>query len=133
MSNVFDEIYQEAFQNRLVKIAQDNKLDPNEFVAALDKIAAGRAAALAAGIKNVAATAGGSFKNLLEAAKGLSSATAGKTKQILKNKDLFTGKQVTEGMQQFKSNIGKSKAALGILGGTGVAGTAGTVALADRK
>jgi hypothetical protein len=133
MSNVFDEIYQEAFQNRLVKIAQDNKLDPNEFIASLDKIAAGRAAALAAGIKNVAATTGGSFKNLLEAAKGLTSATTGKTKQILKNKDLFAGKQVAEGMQQFKSHIGKSKAALGILGGTGITGTAGTMALTSKK
>lgn len=123
MSNVFDEIYQESFQNRLVKIAQDNKIDPNEFVSALDKVAAGRMAALAAGVKNVAATTGGSFKNLLEAAKGLTSATTGKTQQILsKDTNPKAGKKISKGLERFKAHIAKSKAAIGTAGGVGAVG-----------
>jgi hypothetical protein len=39
MNNVFEEIYYESFQNQLTKIAQDNNVDPTQFITALEKIA----------------------------------------------------------------------------------------------
>ena len=135
MSNVFDEIYQEAFQNRLVKIAQDNNVDPNEFCAALEKIAASR---LTVGqhLKDIGAPVGQSFKNLLEAVKGFGKVNVAKIKKMGIEKGdprrYALGQEIAQG-KRMEGKIGKSKLALGILGGTGVAGTAGTMALTSKK
>lgn len=135
MSNVLDEIYQEAFQNRLVKIAQDNGVDPNTFCDALEKIAASRLT-MGQHLKDIAAPVGASFKNLLEAAKGFGKVNISKIKKMGIEKGdprrYALGQEIAEG-KRMEKKIGKSKLALGILGGAGAAGTAGTMALTNKK
>jgi hypothetical protein len=64
-NNVFEEIYQEAFENRLVKIAEANNVDPQAFIKALEK-RAGVGTIIKKEVGNTVASA----KNLLDATKG---------------------------------------------------------------
>jgi len=132
MSNVFDEIYAEAFTNELVKIAQDNNLDPDAFINhVMEKRANMQGAATAAlnfAKKQVAST-GASFKNMLDAGAGLGKGV--KNKVVEKATDLQKGKgydyasriKAKEGFEKMKSALPNAKRALAITGaGTLAAG-----------
>jgi hypothetical protein len=109
MSNVFEEIYQESFQNQLTKIAQANKMEPEKFVTALEKVAIG--AGLVKGVKTQVGHTGASYKNLLDAISGLYSA-AKSPKGGVKGVAFSAG-----GMGKFKEHIGKAKRAVALTAG----------------
>ena len=139
-----EQVYQDAYRNRLVKIAKDNKIDPDKFVFAVEKLAAKPPVEA---VKSFGQTVLESFKNL---GQGIQSGaeylgTKGKQEALkLKGPEKGWGKkrefkqQMSElekqktGQKEGLKSFGKSKAALGIIGGTGVLG-AGGVALASGK
>ena len=134
MNTVFEEIYAEAFTDQLVKIAQDNNIDPDSFVNhVMEKQASavGRMATkgMAFAKEQLSAT-GQSFKNMLDAGaglgKGVKGSVAARVDKARGLQDHFYGSldDASKGYAKMKSALPNAKRALAITG-VGALGTGG--------
>ena len=139
MSNVFDDIYADAFKNELVKIAQNNNIDPDKLIQHVMEKHANRVGDVTGKIMTFAKgqlnATGNSFKNMVEAGSGLGSGVSHKVQEAAFNvghkaeRDVEHWGKSQEGFNKMKAALPKAKRALALSAlGVGGAG-AGTYAL----
>jgi hypothetical protein len=123
MSNVFEDIYKESFNNRLVKIAEANKVDPAVLISAVEK-----RAAMGSFVKKEVGKTVASAKNLIDAAKGLGKGVHGavaakvdKTKG-LQNHMYANLDNASKGFSAMKAALPNAKRAIAGVGTIGAVG-----------